>query len=45
MASESPTTPSPTTGRPVINPVMHHVNLKTRPAAGADRLVRARSWE
>jgi catechol 2,3-dioxygenase len=29
MASESPTTRSPTTGRPVVNPVMHHVNLKT----------------
>src|SRR3954471_241916 len=29
MASESSTTPSPTTGRPVINPVLHHVNLKT----------------
>jgi catechol 2,3-dioxygenase len=29
MPAHSPATTSPTTGRAVINPVMHHVNLKT----------------
>src|SRR3982074_346300 len=29
MPAEIPVTASPTTGQPVITPVVHHVNLKT----------------